>query len=344
MTGNAHERGREKLRQVDGEGVIEGIAPDEGERTLESKEKGRSFMDTYTENKTDNRASVTVIGLGLMGSALAAAFLNGGYPTTVWNRSEDKADPLIHKGATRAATVADAVSASPLVVVCLTTYETVHEVLDLVGDALSGRVLVNLTNGTPDQARRTAAWAVERGADYLDGGIMAVSQMIAGPDAHLLYSGSPDGFEAHRRELESLGTSRYLGTDAGLASLYDLALLGGMYGMLAGFFHSVALVGTEKVAATEFTSLLVPWLNAMAGMLPGLAQEIDAGDYPTDVSGLDVNKDAVANILQASRDQGIGVDLLAPLQALIDQRVADGHGADSLSSLIEVIRKPAPAA
>ena len=227
---------------------------------------------------------------------------------------------------------------SQLVVVCLTTDEVVHQVLDPVADALPGRVLVNLTNGTPQQARATAAWTADHGARYLDGGIMAVPQMISQPEALLLYSGSRDAFDAHRPSLDTLGSSRFLGADAGTAALYDLALLGGMYGMLAGFFHSVALVGTEQVTATEFTSLLVPRLNAMVGMLPGLAQEIDTGDYRTDANGLQASRDALANILQASTDQGIEIDLLAPLQVHLDQRVADGRGADSLSSVIEVLR------
>ena len=121
----------------------------------------------------DERPSVTVIGLGLMGSTLAGAFLTSGMPTTVWNRSGEKADALVAEGAIRAATVAEAVAESQLVVVCLTTDEVVHQVLDPVADALPGRVLVNLTNGTPQQARATAAWAADHGARYLDGGIMA---------------------------------------------------------------------------------------------------------------------------------------------------------------------------
>lgn len=291
------------------------------------------------ERDPGEERAVTVIGLGLMGSALAAAFLVNGHPTTVWNRSGRKADTLVDKGARRAAAVADAVSASPLLVVCLTTYDTVHEVLDPVAAALSGRVLVNLTNGTPQQARDMAAWADEHGAGYLDGGIMAVPQMIAQPGALLLYSGSPDAFQTHQRSLSSLGADRFLGTDAGAASLYDLALLGGMYGMLAGFFHSIALVDTEKVAASDFTALLVPWLHAMVTQLPAIAAEIDAGDYRADSNGLDVNNHALANILEASRDQGIGTDLLTPLHALVGQRIAGGHGAESLSGLIEAIRR-----
>jgi len=286
-----------------------------------------------------HRAPVTVLGLGLMGSALAGAFLAGGHPTTVWNRTGSKANPLVAGGARRAPTVAAAVSASPLVVVCLTTYAAMHAVLVPAADALSGRVLVNLTNGTPEQARAAAAWAAQHGAEYLDGGIMAVPRMIAQPEALVLYSGTPNAFRTHRRALGSLGSGAFLGADPGAASLYDLALLDGMYGMLAGFFHSVALVGAEQVAAAELTSRLVPWLNAMVGMLPGLAREIDAGHFRADHNSLDVNGAAIANIMQASRDLGIGTDLIAPLHAMISQRVTEGYGADSLASLIELVRK-----
>ncbi len=129
--------------------------------------------------KNDTMMSdVSVIGLGAMGSALAAAFLNRNHATTVWNRSVGKADVLVAKGAVRAATVADAVAASKLVVVCLLNYDTVYEALGARGDALSGRVLVNLSNGTPAQARDMAKWATERGADYLDSGIMAIPPLI----------------------------------------------------------------------------------------------------------------------------------------------------------------------
>lgn len=53
-------------------------------------------------------SAVSVIGLGAMGSALAAAFLNRGLAPTVWNRSAGKADALVAKGAVRASTPSDA--------------------------------------------------------------------------------------------------------------------------------------------------------------------------------------------------------------------------------------------
>jgi 3-hydroxyisobutyrate dehydrogenase-like beta-hydroxyacid dehydrogenase len=92
----------------------------------------------------------------------------------VWNRSAAKADGLVADGAARAATVGEAVSASPVVVICVLDHAAVRRVLNTAGDSLTGRVLVDLTSGTPDDARDTSALAVQRGTDYLDGAIMAV--------------------------------------------------------------------------------------------------------------------------------------------------------------------------
>ena len=53
---------------------------------------------------------VSVIGLGDMGSALAATLLDSGYAVTLWNRSADKAAPLIAAGAQLAESAQDAIA------------------------------------------------------------------------------------------------------------------------------------------------------------------------------------------------------------------------------------------
>ncbi|HWN31608.1 MAG TPA: NAD(P)-binding domain-containing protein, partial [Pseudonocardia sp.] len=72
---------------------------------------------TTNSGETEVRPAVTVLGLGEMGTAVAAAFLAGGHPTTVWNRSPARATALLRLGARRAATAREAVAASPLVVI-----------------------------------------------------------------------------------------------------------------------------------------------------------------------------------------------------------------------------------
>ena len=79
---------------------------------------------------TTTLQTVSFLGLGEMGSALARAVIRAGHPTTVWNRSSDKAMALIDDGARAATTAAESIDAADLIVVCLFDHRSVHEVLD----------------------------------------------------------------------------------------------------------------------------------------------------------------------------------------------------------------------
>ncbi|MFF4324143.1 NAD(P)-dependent oxidoreductase [Streptomyces sp. NPDC001568] len=288
--------------------------------------------------QTAPRTTVTVLGLGNLGQALANAFLAQGHPTTVWNRSPHKADGAVARGASRAATAADAIAASELVVVTVLDYDTVGELLRPAAGALAGRTLVNLTTGTPGAARELGAWVTDQRAAYVDGAVYAVPQTIGTADSFVLYSGDEAAYKQHRPALDLIGEGVFVGTAPDLSSVYDTALLSGMYGMFSGFFQAVALAGTEGIGAAAVTSQLVRWLTAAAEALPAFAEEIDRGDYDTTTSNLEINAVGLRNILTTTEAQGLSTDLLAPLQRLFDDQVDAGHAASSLSRTIESLR------
>lgn len=299
------------------------------------------IKESYDSNTAIvNLQPVSVIGLGMMGSALAQTFLKEGHQTTVWNRTPGKADALMMQGAKLASTVNEVIAASPIVVICVLDYGAVDEILEEAGEILAGRAIVNLTNGTPAQGRRTADWVIDRGADYLDGGIMAVPRMIGTSGALVLYSGSEKVFQAYQPTLKGLGAVNYLGEDPGLAPLYDLALLSAMYGMFGGFFHAMAMIRSEQIQAEAFTELVVPWLQAMSASLPLMAQAVDAGEHRTNVSSLYINQTGFVNFIEVCQEQGISTELMTPIQGLINRGVAEGYGTDGLSRLVELIRNP----
>lgn len=287
-------------------------------------------------------APVTVLGLGAMGQALATAFLTAGHPTTVWNRTPDKADPLVALGAVRAGDVTAAVAASPLVIACILDYASVYETLAPATGALAGRTLVNLTTGTPAEAREAAEWAASHGFAYLDGGIMAVPPGIGTEQAFILYSGEREVFDAHREALERLGAAHFAGAEPGLAALLDIALLSGMYGLFSGVFHALALADSANVPAAEFVPLLSSWIGAMATAVPHMAHQVETGDYADGVvSNIGMQAAAFGNLLRASEEQGVRPDLFTALHSLMQERVAGGHGAEDLTGVVELLRNRA---
>jgi 3-hydroxyisobutyrate dehydrogenase-like beta-hydroxyacid dehydrogenase len=170
------------------------------------------------------------------------------------------------------------------VVTCLLDDASVRTVL---ADAdLAGKDLVDLTTGTPGQARARAAWAEERGARFLDGGIMAVPPMIGveGSGGYVLYSGSHPLFQEHRATLAVPAGATFVGADPCFAALYDVALLSAMTGMMAGIAHAFALVRTEDVPLKDFAPMLTGWLTAMAGSAHGVAEHLESGDYAQGVT------------------------------------------------------------
>lgn len=250
---------------------------------------------------------VTVLGMGAMGRALAGSLVAAGRTVTVWNRTPGRSVP----GVSVASSVDGAVAASPLVVVCVVDYAAMWSFLPDV----AGKTVVNLTNGTPRQAREAAA-KIE---SYVDGGIMAVPPMIGRPGSLILYSGSSSAFESASPVLRIWGEATFLGEDPGQAALYDLALLSAMYGMFGGVYHALALTD-GKVAP-----MLKPWLEAMVTTLP-------TGEDTPD-SNLAMQAQAYVNLLDASRDQGVRTDLVAPMGDLLTRAAATGT---SLVDLLDV--------
>jgi 3-hydroxyisobutyrate dehydrogenase-like beta-hydroxyacid dehydrogenase len=271
---------------------------------------------------------VSIIGLGLMGTALARAFLTAGHPTTVWNRTAAKADALVADGARLAPTIGDALGPDGVTILCLTDYSAVRE---LLGDAgLEGTTLVNLTSGDSAQARETAGWAEKQGARYLDGAIMAVPPSIGTAEAVILLSGPEPDFD-----LGALGTISYLGEDPGLASLYDVAGLAMMWSVLNAWLQGTAMLKTAGVDAATYAPFAQQIAVGVAGWLPGYAEQIDKGAFPAEVSALETDARAMAHLVEESEALGVNAELPKLLKAMADRAIAAGHGGEQYPVLIE---------
>ncbi len=100
------------------------------------------------------------IGMGLMGIPMSQRLLAAGYPLTVWNRNPDKTTALLQAGAQIAASVAELVAASDIVMLCVTDTVAVESVVFAVdGIAANGRadqVLIDFSSIEPAATRQMA--------------------------------------------------------------------------------------------------------------------------------------------------------------------------------------------
>ncbi|MEU4026839.1 NAD(P)-dependent oxidoreductase [Streptomyces anulatus] len=285
--------------------------------------------------------AVTVIGLGPMGRAMAEVLLDRGYAVTVWNRTASRADGLVARGATLAQSPADAVAASEVVVISLTDYAAVDAVLEPATQALDGRVLLNLTSATPEEARAGARWAADHGAVQLTGGVNASPAGIGQSDSYTFYSGPREAFDRHRPVLEALtGRVGHQGEDPGLAALhYQIGMVMFWTSMLS-FWQAIALARANGLTAADILPSAAETASSLAETFAFYAERIDAGAHVGDVDRLAMGLASAEHVLGTNAEAGVDTALPAAVVALFRRGVDAGHGADSFSALVELMAKP----
>lgn len=279
---------------------------------------------------------VTIIGMGPMGQAMARTLLSAG-------QTPSRADDLVAGGATLAATPADAVTASGLVILSLTDYQAMYDILGDSTGALKGATIVNLSSDTPARSRAAAAWAAEHGARFLVGGVMTPAPMVGTTDAFVYYSGPEDALAVHQHILELIGSIRFLGEDPRLAQLMYQAHLDVFLTSLSGLMHATALMGSAGMSATEFIPQALETLAGVPAMLnagesPG--RQIDERIHPGELSTTTMLGATAEHIVAASEAADIDLALPRAVRSHYRRAVADGHGADNWTSIIEGIKAP----
>ncbi|MGY0499034.1 NAD(P)-dependent oxidoreductase [Nocardia sp. FBN12] len=280
--------------------------------------------------------AVAVLGLGEMGSALATALLDGGHRVTVWNRSQDKAHPLVAKGARLAATPTEAVGTAEVVIVNVKGGAVAADLLRASGPELTGRTVVDLTDGSSEQSRATGQLVTELGADYLHGQIMTIAPAIGSPDAVVFYGGARIAFDRYEPLLRTVGgRATFVSPDPAVPVLYGMAVHDIMWGLLNGFLHASALLGKAGLQIGEFAQQAEPSLAALSSLFPMLAKEIDSTEFATPYGALQHHLPSLDDLLSESSARGIDTDLPAYTRNLVATAITAGHGHDSYSRLVE---------
>lgn len=276
-----------------------------------------------------------------MGATLARLLLRAGYRVTVWNRTSAKADSLGREGALLAPTAAAAVQASRLLVLCVHDYAAVRDILEApsVADALRDRTLVNLTTGSPRDARELEQWVHAHGGHYLDGAIQAAPAQMGQPDTTILLSGEQVTFAAAEPALKVFaGNLNYLGERIGAAAAMDLATLSYVYGASIGFFHGARIAEVEGFRVDDYGAIVAKIAPAFGEFLKYEGAVIQSGDFTATESPLSISVEATARLVRAAHESGIHDELPRFVASFFSRAAAAGYLNEEAAAIIKVLR------
>jgi len=171
--------------------------------------------------------SVAFVGLGKMGAGMARNIQSKGFPLTVYNRTAEKAQPLVDQGATAVRTPREAAASADVVVSNLMGDASVLNTLEgedgLLAGMRAGAIHVGTSTVSPALSRRLGHMHAERGGHYVAAPVGGRPDMAAAGKLFSFVAGDAEAIERCRPVIEAYaGQMTVVGTDPGAASSMKL--------------------------------------------------------------------------------------------------------------------------
>ena len=286
---------------------------------------------------------VGFVGLGTMGSAMAARLIAAGFEVAVHNRTRAREEPLAALGAARAASPAEAARGAALVVVIVSdTPDVEHVVFGPEGVAAGlapGALVVDMSTIAPDATRDYAARIADRGAAWLDAPVSGGSEGAQNGTLSIMVGGEVDDLERARPALEAMGsTITHVGPvgSGQLAKAMNQVVIAGTYAAVA----EGIVLGLK--AGIDVESALAALAGGAAGSwgLVHRGPNVVRNAYPLGFR-VRLHRKDLGIALDAARSLGVPL----PLAALVEQwetgLIARGHGDEDVSAIGRVVREQA---
>jgi 3-hydroxyisobutyrate dehydrogenase-like beta-hydroxyacid dehydrogenase len=285
---------------------------------------------------------VGVIGLGIMGSAMAKNLAKAGHSVAVWNRNAQKALALNADGCTAAATprdMADACEATVLMVTDPAACDAVLEGKDgWFSGNCNGRLLVNMSTVSADYTKELAARCAKKKVRFIDCPVAGSKGQAEAAQLILLAGGSQSEVEAAKPWLLHMGKTVIYAGPAGNGSALKLCINLIIAQMSSCLCESVTLADLLKIDPKLIFDVLHESPVLDCGYYRIKEKNLLAKNYAPAFSLANVLKDVKFMLAQA---QGAGgkLPVTEAVRELLQQGYDAGRGDKDLSIMAETLRE-----
>jgi 3-hydroxyisobutyrate dehydrogenase-like beta-hydroxyacid dehydrogenase len=308
----------------------------------ESLDPAPSIVYSYwtVRDSHDPRLAVGLVGLGNMGTAFAERLLDAGYTLVVHNRTRERAEALVPRGAVVATTVGELAGQVDVIVTSLADDEALEAVgADVVDAARPGATLVDASTVSPDASARVAARAEAAGVGYLRAPVSGNPNVVRAGNLSFIVSGPRDALDRVEPVIRAIGPTVHHVGDGEQARIVKLAInlvIGGLAELMAEALVLGEASGVSRAALLEV-------MGASAAGAPFVKYKTDAllrDDYSATFTTALMEKD-VDLILDAADTAGVELPIAHEMKAVLRAAIEAGYGDDDFMALFPFLRSAA---
>ena len=286
-------------------------------------------------------ADVGYVGLGVMGSSVVRRLLAAGHDVTVWNRTREKAEPLLDSGARWADSPREVAERTDVVFTMVTNTAAVRAVTDgadgILAGLRAGKTYVDMSTASPANTRDLAARVAETGAQMLDAPVSGTSITVDQGKATIMVGGDEDAFRRVEPVLRVLGTPEYVGEN-GQGLVLKLAINISLAVQMLAFSEGLLLAERDGIDAHRAAEIMTesaigsPMLKARVPLVLDKPEETWF-----DVSLM--HKD-IRLALATAHERGVPLPSASVADKVLTEATEAGYEHHDIASMYEVLSKP----
>ncbi|EST26696.1 NAD(P)-dependent oxidoreductase [Streptomyces roseochromogenus] len=282
-----------------------------------------------------DKPTVSVLGTGIMGAAMARNLARAGLGVRAWNRTRDKAEPLAADGIRVTGTPAEAVEGADAVLTMLYDGNTVLDVMREAAPALHpGAVWAQCTTAGIELVADLAAFAREHGLVFYDAPVLGTRQPAEAGQLTVLAAGPEEGRETVTPVFDAVGAKTvWTGEDgaAGSASRLKLVANSWVLAVTAATGEVLALSKGLGVDPRSFFDLIDGGPLDMGYLRAKSALVLDEKLTPASFAVATAEKDARL-IVQAGERGGVRLDVAEAAAERFARAAAQGHADEDMAA------------
>ncbi len=284
---------------------------------------------------------IGIIGLGMLGNAIALHLLDSGFEVTVYNRTKEKTIQTKEKGAKVVTSPKEIAENSELVITIVKDANAVKEISFEKNGIIEGKhpklIVADMSTIDPVESKNITKKFQEYDIHKLDIPVMGGPNVAISGNLVMMVSGNKESFDNCKNVFYKIANKVFFLGESGVAHSIKLAMNLQITMLALALSEGITFVKKANVDPKIFLEILNS-TYFKTGMSEKKAYKMIDGKYDTTFTLANLKKD-ISTITNAAKSLGIELPMIKKAEEVYENAVKDGFGETDYTGIIEYIKK-----
>ena len=285
--------------------------------------------------------NVGIIGLGMLGNAVALHLLDSGFEVTVYNRTKEKTSQVENKGGNVATSPKEVAEKSELVIIVVKDANAVKQIAFEENGIIQGKheklIVADMSTIDPVESKNISIKFLENNIQKLDIPVMGGPNVAITGELVMMASGDKESFNYCKKVLDTIANRVFFLGESGVAHSVKLAMNLQITMLALALSEGIILVKKSGVDPKIFLEILNS-TYFKTGMSEKKAYKMIEGKYDATFTLANLKKD-ISTMINTAKALGIELPMITKAEEIYENAISEGLGDIDYTGIIEYIKK-----